>query len=106
MLMTMKSETEVVEITLDDICDIGLLNKHFISSMTTEWPARGITHQIKDSLRMVFILSTLGEKEQSLARLLSVCCVRMSNVLGLLIAKVCGEVLVLQRGITEPKVFL
>lgn len=62
--------------------------------------------QVEDTLRVILVFSTLCEEEQALPCLLCVCRVRMSDVLGLLIAQVCGEMLVFQGDIAEPEVFL
>ena len=53
---------------------------------------------------MILVLNPLGVEEKALSCLGSMSSIAMSNILGLFIAEVCREMLVLKRGIAKPEV--
>lgn len=65
-----------------------------------------MTDQVEDSLWVVLVFSPLSREEQTLPSLCGVRSIGVGDILGLLVANVCTEVLVLQRRVTEPEVFL
>jgi hypothetical protein len=103
MLVAVEHEGKVVKVTLPYIADIGLPCKFHVSYRGSGWHA-GPTNQVEDALRVFLILRSLSEEEKTLSGLGGMCSICMTDVLRLLIAQVCREMLVFKGRVAEPEI--
>ena len=59
------------------------------------WRRHKSTDQVENSLGMFLVFSALSEEKETLPCLGGVCSIRVGNILGLLVVKICRQVLVL-----------
>lgn len=80
MLVAMKTESKVVEVTLHHVGHIGLRCTDHVSRLIAD-DAGGQTDQIEYALGMILILRALSVEEKTFARLAGMCSVGMCDVL-------------------------
>ena len=103
MPVPVQNETEVGRASFYDVAGMSLhgsFQSPFHSRMTLVR-----THQVENSLGMIFVFRALGEEEQAFTGLSGMGCIGVSDVLILLSIHIVCKMAMLQRLIAEPEVF-